>query len=85
MLECLTEWMTPALYVWQGADRVVARAGVRHNMIVPYGAYACADGDVMFAIQTDREWRRFCDEVLGEPPLADDPRYVTNAARVAES
>jgi crotonobetainyl-CoA:carnitine CoA-transferase CaiB-like acyl-CoA transferase len=83
MLECLTEWMTPALYVWQGANRVVARAGVRHNMIVPYGAYACADGDVMFAIQTDREWRRFCDEVLGEPPLADDPRYVTNAARVA--
>ena len=35
MLECLTEWMTPALYVWQGTGRVVARVGVRHNMIVP--------------------------------------------------
>jgi itaconate CoA-transferase len=83
MLECLTEWMTPALYVWQGAGRVVARAGVRHNMIVPYGAYACADGDVMFAIQTDREWRRFCSDVMCDPSLADDARYVTNAARVA--
>jgi crotonobetainyl-CoA:carnitine CoA-transferase CaiB-like acyl-CoA transferase len=82
MLECLTEWMTPALYVWQGANRVVTRAGVRHNMIVPYGAYACADGDVMFAIQTDREWRRFCDEVLVEPSLATDSRYATNAARL---
>jgi crotonobetainyl-CoA:carnitine CoA-transferase CaiB-like acyl-CoA transferase len=82
MLECLTEWMTPALYVWHGASRVVQRAGVRHNMIVPYGAYACADGDVMFAIQTDREWRRFCSVVMANAGLADDPRYVTNAVRV---
>jgi crotonobetainyl-CoA:carnitine CoA-transferase CaiB-like acyl-CoA transferase len=82
MLECLTEWMTPALYVWHGAGRVVQRAGVRHNMIVPYGAYSCADGDVMFAIQTDREWRRFCSAVLESPALADDPRYSTNASRV---
>ena len=82
MLECLTEWMTPALYVWMGAQRVVARAGIRHNMIVPYGAYACADGRVMLAIQTDREWRRLCDQVLGEASLADDERFVTNAKRV---
>lgn len=82
MLECLTEWMSPALAVWQGTGRVVARAGVRHNMIVPYGAYACADGDVMFAVQTDREWRRLCAEVLHEPGLADDARFSTNAVRV---
>ena len=82
MLECLTEWMTPALYVWHGTQRIVARAGVRHNMIVPYGAYACADGDVMFAIQTDREWRRFCAEVMESPSLADDGRFATNAKRV---
>jgi itaconate CoA-transferase len=83
MLECLTEWMTPALYVWLGAQRVVARAGIRHNMIVPYGAYACADGDVMLAIQTDREWRRFCGEVMNDGTLAEDPRYADNARRVA--
>jgi crotonobetainyl-CoA:carnitine CoA-transferase CaiB-like acyl-CoA transferase len=82
MLECLTEWMTPALYVWQGSKRVVKRTGVRHNMIVPYGAYACADGEVMFAIQTDREWRRFCETVMRDPSLASDPRFATNAGRV---
>jgi itaconate CoA-transferase len=82
MLECLTEWMTPALYVWQGSKRVVKRTGVRHNMIVPYGAYACADGDVMFAIQTDREWRRFCETVMGDASLASDPRFATNGGRV---
>ena len=82
MLECLTEWMMPALYVWMGAERVVARAGIRHNMIVPYGAYACADGSVMLAVQTDREWRRLCAQVLGDAALADDERFITNAKRV---
>ena len=80
MLECLTEWMTPPLYVWHGTGQVAARAGVRHNMIVPYGAYACADGAVMFAIQNDREWRRFCARRdRRRPALADDPRFATNA------
>ena len=82
MLECLTEWMTPALYVWQGTGVTPARVGVRHNMIVPYGAYACADGAVLFAIQTDREWRRFCAQVMDDASLADDSRFVTNADRL---
>jgi itaconate CoA-transferase len=83
MLECLTEWMMPPFYVWKGAGRVVARAGVRHNMIVPYGAYACSDGPVMFAIQNEREWKRLCEDVLEMPALAADDRYSSNARRLA--
>ena len=83
MLECLAEWMTPPLYVFQGTGKVPARAGVRHNMVVPYGAYACADGAVLLAVQNEREWRRFCSEVLSAPELADDERFVTNERRVA--
>ena len=82
MLECLVEWMTPQLYVQLGTGAAPVRAGLRHNMIVPYGAYRCADGDVMFAIQNEREWRRFCDVVLTRPELADDPRYARNADRL---
>ena len=82
MLECLAEWMMPSLYVWHGTGRIPERMGVRHNMIVPYGAYACADGLVNFAIQNEREWRRFCAEVLNSPALPDDGRFATNAARV---
>jgi crotonobetainyl-CoA:carnitine CoA-transferase CaiB-like acyl-CoA transferase len=82
MVECLTEWMTPALYVWLGTGAVPARVGIRHNMIVPYGAYACADGSVLFAIQSDREWRRFCAQVMDDAALADDPRFATNADRL---
>jgi crotonobetainyl-CoA:carnitine CoA-transferase CaiB-like acyl-CoA transferase len=82
MLESLTEWVTPAIYVWQGTGQAPARAGMRHNMIVPYGVYACADGSINFAIQNDREWRRFCAEVLEIPELADDRRFVTNEDRL---
>ncbi len=82
MLECLTEWMMPPLYVWLGTQRAPERAGMRHNMIVPYGAYACADGAVLFAIQNEREWQRFCADVLGAPALATDARYATNQLRL---
>jgi itaconate CoA-transferase len=37
----------------------------------------------MFAIQNEREWRRFCDRVLGDADLAVDPRYATNTDRLA--
>jgi itaconate CoA-transferase len=82
MLECLTEWTMPALYAWSGTGNIPARAGMRHNMIVPYGAYACADGAVNLAIQNEREWRRFSRVVLNMPALTDDPRFATNADRL---
>jgi crotonobetainyl-CoA:carnitine CoA-transferase CaiB-like acyl-CoA transferase len=82
MFECMTEWMMPPLNVFLGTGNAPSRAGVRHNMVVPYGAYACKDEDVMFAVQTDREWRRLCEHVLGDATIADDARFVTNELRV---
>lgn len=82
MLECLTEWIMPPIYAWLGTGRAPERAGVRHNMIVPYGAYSCADGVVYFSVQNEREWRRFCDEILSISALADDERFATNASRL---
>jgi itaconate CoA-transferase len=83
MLECLTEWMMPPIYSWQGTGAIPVRAGLRHNMIAPYGAYACADGSMLFGIQNDREWPRFCAEVMLMPALAEDARFASNAARSA--
>ncbi len=79
MLECLTEWMMPPMYVWMGAGEILARTGLRHSMIAPYGVYPCADGALLFAIQNEREWRRFCVDVLDVPGVAD--QFPTNAIR----
>jgi len=83
MLECLAEWMLPPLYSYLGAGRIPARAGVRHNLIVPYGAYACRDGAVNLAVQNEREWSRFCAQVLAQPALEHDERFRSNELRLA--
>jgi crotonobetainyl-CoA:carnitine CoA-transferase CaiB-like acyl-CoA transferase len=85
MLECLAEWMMPALYHEQYAGRAPGRAGTHHNMIVPYGPYEVDDGPpINLAVQNEGQWRRLCDIVLERPDLVDDPRFCTNERRVQQ-
>ncbi|WP_027897558.1 CaiB/BaiF CoA transferase family protein [Zestomonas thermotolerans] len=58
------------------------RLGNSHPNIVPYQDFPTADGNMILAVGNDGQFRKFC-EVAGIPALADDPRFVTNAARVA--
>ena len=58
------------------------RRGTAHPNIVPYQAFATADGHFMLAVGNDAQFARFC-AAFGEPALAADPRYATNSARVA--
>jgi crotonobetainyl-CoA:carnitine CoA-transferase CaiB-like acyl-CoA transferase len=84
MLEALAEWVMPAAYVAEYAGRAPARAGARHNFIVPYGGYRVGDGSsINLAVQNDGQWRRLCEIVLHRPDLTDDPRFRTNELRLA--
>jgi crotonobetainyl-CoA:carnitine CoA-transferase CaiB-like acyl-CoA transferase len=58
------------------------RRGTAHPNIVPYQAFATADGYLMLAVGNDRQFAGFCG-VAGLPELAADARYRTNAGRVA--
>jgi crotonobetainyl-CoA:carnitine CoA-transferase CaiB-like acyl-CoA transferase len=58
------------------------RHGNAHASIVPYQAFATRNGDITVAGGNDGQFRRMC-AVLGEPMLANDSRYATNAGRVA--
>ena len=62
--------------------QVPVRMGNAHPNIVPYESFKTADDYVIVAVGNDAQFRRFC-EVAGRGELADDPRYATNAARVA--
>jgi len=59
-----------------------ARLGNSHPSIVPYRAFATADGHIVLAAGNDGQFARFC-EVANRPDLPRDPRYSTNAARVS--
>lgn len=61
---------------------VPKRQGTAHPNIVPYQVMPSADGYFMLAVGNDAQFARF-SRVLGEPALATDPRYATNASRVA--
>jgi crotonobetainyl-CoA:carnitine CoA-transferase CaiB-like acyl-CoA transferase len=58
------------------------RLGNAHPNIVPYQLFPVSDGRVSIGAGNDRQFRA-CLDVLGLPHLADDPRYATNEARVA--
>jgi crotonobetainyl-CoA:carnitine CoA-transferase CaiB-like acyl-CoA transferase len=63
------------------SGQVPVRIGNTHINIVPFGAFAVADGHVIVTVGNDAQFRRLC-QVLGAPELADDPRFRTNADRV---
>ena len=58
------------------------RLGNAHPNIVPYQVFDCADGHIIIASGNDAQYARLC-AVLGLPALATDPRYRTNADRLA--
>lgn len=58
------------------------RLGNAHPNIVPYQAFATADGHIILAVGNDGQFARFC-QVAGRPELATDERFATNPARVA--
>lgn len=59
-----------------------ARMGNAHPNICPYEVFEVADGHFILAVGNDTQFSRFC-AAIGMKRLATDPRYVTNAARVA--
>ena len=59
-----------------------ARRGNRDGVMAPHGTFRCAGEDewVSIACGSDEEFRALC-RVMEQPGLADDPRFVTMAAR----
>lgn len=82
LFEALAEWMGYPLYYTAYGGTAPPRTGASHAAIAPYGPYAASDGVVYLGIQNEREWARFCEQVLERPELCDDPRFTTNSNRV---
>lgn len=57
------------------------RWGNAHPQIVPYEAFATADGHLVLAVGADRQWQRFCGAIERDD-LARDTKFTTNPARV---
>lgn len=58
------------------------RMGNRHPTVVPYKTFDVADGTIVIAVGNDGQFRALVAE-LGVPELADDARFATSRARLA--
>jgi crotonobetainyl-CoA:carnitine CoA-transferase CaiB-like acyl-CoA transferase len=65
---------------FQFGDYVRERTGSILPKIAPSNIYPASDGMLIIAANQDTVWRRLAD-LMGQPRLADDPRYATHIAR----
>jgi crotonobetainyl-CoA:carnitine CoA-transferase CaiB-like acyl-CoA transferase len=69
-------------YSYQG--RIAKPEGNHHPLICPFGLFPCANGFVALSCASDALWCRLA-EAIGQGELAHDPRFATNAARIANA
>ncbi|MDX8529150.1 CaiB/BaiF CoA-transferase family protein [Mesorhizobium sp. MSK_1335] len=62
-------------YLNAGVEGV--RYGNAHPSVVPYQLFECSDGAFALAVGNDRMFKDFCNQVIGRPDLANDPRFMT--------
>lgn len=83
LFDGMADWMAVP-FLQAAGGKAPSRVGLAHPSVWPYRAYDAADGvPIVISIQNEREWARFCAEILGEPDLPKRPGFDSNVARVA--
>ncbi len=70
------------LSVFHVTGEDVPRLGNAHPELVPYQAFRARDGWIFVAVRNEELWHTFC-RAIGRPGLVTDPRFATNADRLA--
>jgi formyl-CoA transferase len=82
MFDVMADWLTVPLLNSE-AGNPPKRIGLAHPSIAPYGVFRSKDGkDILISIQSEREWKKLCADVLDNPDLPDDPRFANMVERV---
>jgi len=81
MLDTSVAWLANQAMNYLASGENPLRLGNQHPNIAPYQVFPTADGHVVLSIGNDPTFRRFC--AAFDLPLADDPRFASNGARVA--
>ena len=82
LFDTVTELMNVPFLGAKYAGKEPRRVGLAHPSIAPYGVFSAADAEILIAIQNEREWKVFCERVLGDESLASDRRFDCNTSRV---
>ena len=81
MLDTSVAWLANQAMNYLATGENPPRLGNQHPNIAPYQVFPTKDGHIVLSIGNDPTFRRFCEGFC--PALADEPRFATNALRVA--
>ena len=82
MFDVMADWLAVPLLNSE-AGNPPQRMGLAHPSIAPYGVFRSKDGkEILISIQSEREWKKLCAEVLDQPELLRDPRLANMVERV---
>jgi crotonobetainyl-CoA:carnitine CoA-transferase CaiB-like acyl-CoA transferase len=81
MLDTHVAWLANQGMNYLATGENPARLGNQHPNIAPYQVFPTADGHIVLSIANDPTFKRFC-EAFNLTQMLEDPRFVTNAARV---
>ena len=82
MFDVMADWLSVPLLNAE-AGNPPKRMALAHPSIAPYGVFNSKDGKgILISIQSEREWKKLCADVLGQPALPDDPRFSNMVERV---
>lgn len=83
LFDVAADWMSVPLMHAEHGNGAPRRVGLRHPSMAPYGAFETSEGALtILSIQNEREWQRFCQEVLRSNAAGADPRFKSNNNRV---
>jgi formyl-CoA transferase len=82
LLETQPAWLANVGSNWLVGGEVPRRLGNAHPNIAPYAAFRARDRHLALAAANQEQWATLC-AAIGRQGLRDDPRFRTNADRMA--
>jgi crotonobetainyl-CoA:carnitine CoA-transferase CaiB-like acyl-CoA transferase len=80
LIESMTRFLTCRIVPYLGSGELPRRSGGKDSVIAIYQAFETADRPITLGLGNDNIWKRFW-ETVGQPDVARDPRYASNAMR----
>jgi formyl-CoA transferase len=82
LFDCAVSLMHPHIPNYYLSGKVPEITGNQHANMAPYDKFPTRTVEIFLGAGNNRSFRRLCTE-LGNPDLADDPRFTNNAERVS--
>jgi formyl-CoA transferase len=82
LYDCATALLHPQAANYLLGGKRPQALGNAHPNVAPYDKWPTKDGDIFIAVGNDRQFRKLV-QILGQPELAADARFATNADRMA--